>query len=219
MTFSEVGAVVGVAGFFLALVNAWKTWWHRGAVKMVRPSLVAFLDARGSDGPKVWFRALLYSTAPRGNVLESMYVRLQRGETKQNFSFWVCGEREKLATGCGLYVGQSGVALNHHFVLPKDGSRFEFLAGEYVIDVLATLVGTVAPMQLARLTLRLSDEHAKALKEPTEAVYFDWWPDSQRYNPHVRRTEPAPPPAEMMRSLFGEFPLPDEREGPAAADD
>jgi hypothetical protein len=216
MTLSEVGSVVGVAGFLLALVNAWKTWWHRGSIRMVRPSLVAFLDARGTDGPKVWFRALLYSTAQKGNVLESMYVRLQRGETKQNFSFWVCGEREKLVAGCGLYVGQSGVALNHHFVLPKDGSRFEFLAGDYVVEVLATLVGSSAPMLLALLKLHLSDAHASALKEPTEAVYFDWWPDSQRYNPHVRHTEPAALPDEMIRSLFGSFPLPEE---PAATED
>jgi hypothetical protein len=89
---------------------------------MVRPSLVAFLDADGTDGPKVWFRSLLYNTSRKGNVVEAMFVRLRRGEAQQNFSFWVCGPRGELAGGCGLYVGHEGVALNHHFLLPKDGA-------------------------------------------------------------------------------------------------
>ena len=211
MSLALLGTMIAVLGFALSAVNAWLTWWRRGTVRMVRPSLVAFLDARGTDGPKVWFRSLLYSTAQKGNVLESMYVRLHRGEMRQNFSFWVCGERGKLASGCGLFVGQGGVALDHHFVLPKDGGRFEFLPGEYVVEVFGTLVGSQSPLVLARIPLHLSAEHAKALKDPAENVYFDWWPDSQRYNPHVvRKADPPMLPAEIFEGIFGPLSSPRE---------
>lgn len=182
-----VTLVISSVSLVVATTTAWLTLLQPGTVRMVRPALVAFLDARGSDGPKVWFRTLLYSTSRRGNVIESMFVRLRRGESRQNFSFWVCGDGSQLAGGCGLYVGQSGTVLNHHFVLPKDGTRYEFLPGEYVLEVFATLVGQRQALQLAAIPLHLSGDHAKALKNADENIYFNWWPDSGRYNAHVVR--------------------------------
>jgi hypothetical protein len=175
--------VIALLSMCVAAATAWLTLGQSGTIKMVRPSLIAFLDA--DDGPKVWFRALMYSTAHRGSVLESMYVRLRRGESQQNFSFWVCGEKNDLASGCGLYVAHTGIALNHHFILPKDGSRFEFLPGDYVIDLFAILAGSDTPLLLAHIPLHLTEPHAASLKKPDESVYFDWWPDSARYNAHV----------------------------------
>jgi hypothetical protein len=200
---------VATASFIVALISmgvaattAWLTLWQRGTVKMVRPSLIAFLDARGTDGPKVWFRTLMYSTSRRGGVIESMYVRLRRGESQQNFSFWVCGEKGDLAGGCGLYVAHTGIALNHHFVLPKDGSRFEFLPGDYIIDVFCVLVGSDSPLLLAHIPLHLTEPHAQSLKDQDENVYFDWWPDSARYNAHVVRRPPRPELSEVLTDLF-----------------
>lgn len=135
---------------------------------MVRPSLIAFLDAGGTDGPKVWFRSLLDSTSREGGVLESMFVRLRRGEAQQSFSFWVCGESR--ASGCGLYVEHSGVALNHHFVLPKDGSRFDFLPGDYVIEVFASLVNSRTPLLLARIPLQTDCCRSTLACRPTPAA-------------------------------------------------
>jgi hypothetical protein len=190
MTVDPISVTISLASFALAATTAWLTLLRPGTVKMVRPSLIAFLDQAGVDGPKVWFRSLIYSTSRRGNVLESMFVRVRRGETQQNFSFWVCGERGELASGCGLFVEHTGVALNHHFVLPKDGSRFDFVAGDYVIEVFASLVNSRSPLLLARIPLHLTEEHAKALKNPNENVYFDWWPESARYNAHVVQRRP-----------------------------
>jgi hypothetical protein len=198
-----VRIVISTTSLAVSATTAWLTLLQPGTVRMVRPSLVAFLDARGTDGPKVWFRSMLYSTARKGNVIESMFVRLRRGETQRNFSFWVCGERGKLASGCGLYVGQNGVALDHHFVLPKDGSRFEFLPGDYVLEVFATLVNRRQPLQLVKTSLHLTAEHAKALKNADENIYFDWWPDSARYNAHVVRRPEPPELPEILAGLLG----------------
>lgn len=187
----SISITISLISLAVAATTAWLTLLRPGTVKMVRPSLVAFLDAAGSDGPKVWFRSMIYNTSRKGNVVESMFVRLRRGEVQQNFSFWVCGERSNLASGCGLYGGHDGIALDHHFILPKDGSRFDFLAGDYIVEVFAKRVNIESPLLLAKIPLHLTDEHAKALQRAGEAVYYDWWPDSERYNAHiVRHREP-----------------------------
>lgn len=194
--------VVSLASISIAGTTAWLTLWQRGTVKMVRPSQIAFLDARGTDGPKVWFRTLMYSTSRRGRVVESMYVRLRRGESQQNFSFWVCGEKGDLAGGCGQFIDHTGIALNHHFVLPKDGSKFEFLPGDYVLDVFATFVGNGSPQLLASIALHLTEPHAQSLKSPDENVYFDWWPDSARYNAHIVRRPTRQELPDVLADLF-----------------
>lgn len=213
MSLDPVSVTLSLASLAVSTSVAWLTLLKPGNVKLVRPTLIAFLDARGNDGPKVWFRGLLYSTSRRGTVLESLFVRLRRGEAQQNFTFWVCGERGKLASGCGLYVGHEGVALDHHFVLPKDGSRFEFLPGEYVLEVFASVVNTPSPVLLSRTSLHLSAEHAKALKSPDQNVYFDWWPDSAKYNAHVVHRPNLPELPEMLAGLLGGKPDGAESDG------
>ena len=68
-----------------------------------------------------------------------MHVALSRNETHQNFNIWVYGE-EKLVRGSGLFVGETGVAANHHFLTPKDGSTFSFTEGNYRLEVFAHLL-------------------------------------------------------------------------------
>ncbi|MDX6383145.1 MAG: hypothetical protein QOK48_718 [Blastocatellia bacterium] len=99
---------------------------------MTQPTVVFF----GPDGSrfdsnknKVYLRTLLYSTAKRGPVLESLHVSLQRNESKQNFNIWVYGEKGNLTRGSGLFVAQDGVTFDHHFLLPDDGADFQFLSG------------------------------------------------------------------------------------------
>jgi hypothetical protein len=155
---------------------------------MTKPTTIAFLDSRGSDGPKVYLRTLVYSTARRGQVIESMFVRLRRGQSHQTFNVWVYGEKD-LARGSGLYVGHEGRTFNHHFVLPKDGTKFDFLPGDYSLEIFAALVNS-SPLRLAEVQLVLSDQQAEALKDKHCAVFFDWGPDSGKYHAHVDRREP-----------------------------
>jgi hypothetical protein len=41
---------------------------------------------------KVFLRTLLFSTSKRGQTVESLHVKLQRGESRQSFSIWVYGD-------------------------------------------------------------------------------------------------------------------------------
>jgi hypothetical protein len=113
--------------------------------------------------PKVYLRTLLFSTSQRGRVIQSMHVALLRNETRQNF--WVYGE-ERLARGSGLFVGETGVVANHHFLTPQDANSFRFTEGHYQLEVFAHLLGDQKPTKLFSQALEISRELATALAGP-----------------------------------------------------
>lgn len=183
------------------------TLFRRGTVKMTQPTVIFFGPdtPRASDAsplPKVFLRTLLFSTSKRGRVIESMHVALSRNETHQNFNMWVYGD-EKLVRGSGLFVGETGVAANHHFLTPRDGSGFRFTEGRYRLDVFAHLLGDKEKRRLFSQTLEISPETGAALAEPGAGLYFDWGPDSSRYLPHVEKRPPSPDPEEFLKLLGG----------------
>jgi hypothetical protein len=80
-------------------------------------------------------------------VIECLYVALSRNELRQNFNVWVYGD-EKLVRGSGLFVGETGVEANHHFLTPPDDSSFRFAEGRYTLDVFARLLGDSKQIRL-----------------------------------------------------------------------
>lgn len=151
--------------------------------------------------PKIYLRTLLFSTAKRGRVVESMHVALSRNETHQNFNIWVYGERQKLVRGSGLFIGETGVAADHHFLAPKDGHSFSFSEGHYRLDVFAHLLGDKKPTQLFSQSLDVTRDMAAELKERNAGLYFDWGPDSSRYLTHVEKRPPSPDAEEFLKTL------------------
>ena len=152
---------------------------------MTRPTVIFFgPDAGPSTSPKVYFRSLLFSTSKRGRVIESMHVSLSRNENRQNFSIWVYGEKH-LMRGSGLFVGETGISANHHFLTQKEDVKFCFVAGSYHVEVYAKLVGDRKQILLFSQTLEVTREEAKALETRQAGLYFDWGPDASRYLKHV----------------------------------
>jgi len=155
---------------------------------MTQPTTIFFgPDGSKFDGNKnkVYLRTLLYSTAKKGHVLESLHVALQRNESKQNFNIWVYGEKGDLHRGSGLFIPQEGITFDHHFMLPADGANFAFLAGVYKLVIFAKLVGEKTPHELIAIDLSISEPQAARLSEPSTGIYFDWGPDQQSYHPHI----------------------------------
>jgi hypothetical protein len=198
--------VTSTLALAVSTVTAWLTLFRRGTVKMTQPTVIFF----GPDGsrikqdaplPKIYLRTLLFSTSKRGRVIESMHVALSRNETHQNFNIWVYGERGKLVRGSGLFIGETGVAADHHFLTPKDGSSFRFTEGHYKLDLVAHLLGDKKPTPLFSQELEVTRELAAALEEPTAGLYFDWGPDSSRYLPHIDKREPSPDAEELLKVL------------------
>lgn len=202
----SVTLTISVLALVISCVTTWLTLFRRGCVRMTRPSLIVFLRDPPRPGeaeglPKIFLRTLLFSTAIRGRVIESMYVTLVRSETRQTFSFWAHGPRESLSPGSGMFIGETGVTENHHFVVPDDGNGFRFIAGRYTLCVYARLLGETQPRQLFGHELEVSTENAAKLADPSTALYFNWGPDSGRYNPTVERRSPAPDPEQFFAAV------------------
>src|SRR5579863_3245127 len=143
----RASVTISVLALAVSSVTAWLTLFRRGTVKMTQPTVI-FLGPdtprarEDTPLPKVFLRTLLFSTSKRGRVIESMHVALSRNETHQNFNIWVYGD-DKLVRGSGLFVGETGVAANHHFLAPNDGNAFAFTEGRYKLEVFARLLATI----------------------------------------------------------------------------
>jgi hypothetical protein len=78
MALNIVGLVISVFALLLSGLTAWFSLLSKGKVCMTQPTVIYFgPDGGRRDGllpghPKVFFRALLYSTGKRGRVVENM---------------------------------------------------------------------------------------------------------------------------------------------------
>lgn len=186
-------------------VTAWLTFFRKGKLVMTQPTVIFF----GPDGSKfdssknkIYLRTLLYSTAKRGQVLESLHISIHRNETKQNFNIWVYGEKGNLKRGSGLFIPQEGVTFDHHFLLPEDGANFAFHSGSYKLAVIAKLVGSSTCHELASINLAINEAQAVLLAEPNTGIYFDWGPDQQSYHSHIdTRTEKEPDIEQLLEIM------------------
>jgi hypothetical protein len=167
--------LVSAAALVVSVTTAWLTLFRRGALRMTKPAVVYF----GADGP-------LKIGEEAKRKVEAMFVTLRRGESRQTFNIWVYGD-DKLSRGSGLFIGETGVVCNHHFLLPSDGTQFQFLSGEYQVDVFASLVGNNTPRKLCSIKVTLPETVAQQLLIPENGAYFDWGPDSQQYSVHVKK--------------------------------
>jgi hypothetical protein len=194
---------LSAAALAVSLITMWVTLFRHGSLKITQPTTVMFgPDGRHHEGgSKVYLRALLYSTAKRGHVVENMFVRLSRGEHRQNFSIWVLGN-ERLFRGSGIFVGDQGVVADHHFLLPPDTEQYTFKAGEYRVEVFARVVRAGQAQALWSDSLVISESDARMLALPQNAIYFDWGPDSNRYISSIHSKSPQKMP-ESLGELFG----------------
>jgi hypothetical protein len=174
--------------FAIALFSLLLSWmnFRRGKLQMTKPAFVAFCYDVGKDNqplPKIFIRALLYSTGRRGHVMENMYIIVRSGKRKQTFNVWGHGD-EKLSRGSGLFIGETGVVTNHHFNPPSKSNAWDYLSGDYEIDIFATLPGHHLPLRLHTITVTI-DAAIQLPTHPDAAIWFDWQPDENRYDAHV----------------------------------
>jgi hypothetical protein len=201
---TTLAVTVAILSLAVSLVTAWLTLFKRGMVTMTQPTVIFFgpetSRTRGAPAlPKVYLRTLLFATSKRGRVIESMHVTLSRNEIRQNFNVWVYGERHQLVRGSGLFVGETGIAANHHFLVQPGSDSFLFTEGQYRLDVFARLLGDDTAKRLFTQELTISREIAASLTEPATGVYFDWVPDSECYLSHVDKWEAQPDPRDFVQ--------------------
>jgi hypothetical protein len=168
---------------------------------MTQPTVIAFFRHR-NDGPRVFLSTLLFSTSKQNHVVENMFATLRRGDTIQTFSIWAYGENQiNITRASGLSVGTSGILHNHHFMLQPDGPKYEFLSGDYVLEVFAQVFGQSSPVKIGnRLHLAISKEDATACHDDGTGIVFNWAPDGRQY-----RGKPLSIPEVKMPDLLQVF--------------
>lgn len=180
-----IALVVSILAFVMSVITTWLTIFYSGKLKISHPSVIFFGPDAGYGPPKIFLRAILYSTSRRGQIIESMHAKLRRSGTTQIFNIWVYGETNDLKRGSGLYVSKEGVVYNHHFALPKENAKFEWQEGEYVIELYSKVVTENKPSLILSQRLNLPEKYATQLQETNSGLYFDWEPESQVYSLHI----------------------------------
>jgi len=180
----KISITVSLIALTISALTFWLTRLKRGVVKMTRPTIIFFgPDGGGERHNKVFIRTLLYSTSDRGQYIQNMFIRLQRGETVQNFNVWVYDDKG-LVRGSGLFINKNGIACNHHFLLPKDGDNYSFLPGDYILQVFIEPVDK-SPRMIFEQKLNVTKEQSEEMKTRIAGTYFDWAPNSQTYYSHI----------------------------------
>lgn len=179
-----ISIIISLTALTISGLTFWFTQLKKGIVKMTKPTIIFFgPDGGGEKHNKVFIRTLLYSTSDRGQYIQNMFIRLQRGESVQNFNVWVYDDKG-LVRGSGLFVSKSGIASNHHFLLPKDGETYSFLSGDYLLQVFIEPVNE-KPKIIFEQKLQLTKEQSEEMKTRIAGTYFDWAPNTQTYFSHV----------------------------------
>lgn len=110
-----------------------------------------------------------------------------------------------------MFIPETGVAANHHFLPPLDRERFTFPSGSYGVEVLVKEVGKKPPYLVFTTRLDLSGELAAGLAQSGgRGVFFEWGPDSGCYHSHLSAPPPRDPPVSLRDLLL---PVGNERSG------
>jgi hypothetical protein len=202
-TVSVLAVVISSLALAISALTAWLTLLRKGSLRMSQPTQIYFGPDGGfkrAEAPsKVYLRAMLFATGKRGWIIENMFARVQRGEARQNFNIWAHGDND-LRRGAGLFVPETGVVTNHHFVVPPETS-YDFVAGKYHLEIYATEVGGHRPRLLFSVTLEIEGAISDQLRNPDNGLYFDWGPDSQQYMAHIRASPRSEMPA-FLKEIF-----------------
>jgi hypothetical protein len=179
-----VSIIISSTALTISALTFWLTKIKNGIVKMTRPTVIFFGPDGNSDRhKKVYIKTLLYSTSDRGQYIQNMFIRLQRGESVQNFNIWVYGDKG-LERGSGLFISKNGIACNHHFLLPIDGENYSFVQGDYNMQVFIEQVDGNTK-KLFEQELKLTNDQTKEMRTHNAGIYFDWAPNSKTYFPHI----------------------------------
>jgi len=186
---------IAVLSLIVSLFTFWVTYGHRGKIKMTRPTIVVFaFEGMRKDEPKVFLRTLLRSTSKQGEVVESLYLKLANNGSTQTFSVWAYGDNG-IVRGSGIYVGEQGVEVYHHFIVPKSVKDFKFLPGRYDIEIYAVIRDK--KVKLYELQVELPAEMINILSNGVLGIYFDWDPELNNYTANIQS-----PNAEQMSRLL-----------------
>lgn len=197
----EPSIIISLIALAISSLTAWLTWFHRGKLKMTQPSFIYFGPDQ-STSVKVNFRALVYSTAKRGQLIETMFLKLRHNGEVRSFNLWVYGPTKSLVRGGGLFVGYEGVAENHHFLPSAEGPEYQFSTGDYTLEVYASVVNSGHPILLQKIMLNIDEGEEMVMLDAQAGLYFDWNEDTKSYEHHLDNRHAGGKLEKAMKASF-----------------
>jgi hypothetical protein len=178
-----ITSLISVASLLLSGYALWQVQFNHGRLKMTQPTLLCMKREHPTMRPKIFLRTLLFTTGPKGRVVENMFLKVHQDCGTYTFDFWGHTESGKLTLGSGLFVGSTGIASDHHFK-PREGSTdFLFVNGKYLIEVFATVIGRQKSKKLMELTFIVDGQQSAELVQiPERELYLLWNADTQSYD-------------------------------------
>ena len=177
-----VSVCIAVISLLVSIAVAWFTH-RRGKLCCTRPVFLAlkYDHADGVPWPKIFLRALLFSTGKRGLVVESLWLRARDSAgCLEEFSFWGYGDKD-LVRGSGLFVPEVGSVTNHHFNPLGRDSTFRFHGGPLHLELVAKVLGCAVPVSLWHGTVDLPTGAFEGEGSYDTAVWLNWSPQRKRY--------------------------------------
>lgn len=182
MTFADISPIVSVIALVISLFTLWFSTLRRGTVRSTHPAFIAFrydFISKPIPQAKIFFRALLFSSGKRGQVVESLFLRVNEGTRRTEFSFWGYGDKD-LVRGSGLFVPETGIATNHHFNPADSDTLFLFSQGSYSLELVAKIVGQHKLVSLWNVMLDMPNVFEANLAREN-SVFYNWSPEQERY--------------------------------------
>lgn len=183
MIFTDISSIISIIALSLSLFTLWFTILRRGSVRSTHPSFVAIrYDFVGKKVPqaKIFFRALLFSTGKRGQVVESLFLRVGNGSRQEEFSFWGHGDKD-LIRGSGLFIPETGLVTNHHFNPVATDHLFLFSEGLYSLELVAKVVGKESLISLWNVQVEMPAGVFGSNIVQEKAVFYSWSPEQKCY--------------------------------------
>ena len=180
MTIANISPIVSVVALIVSLFTAWFTIFRRGTVRSTQPTLIAFCyDSVGMKVPqaKIFLRTLLFSAGKRGNVIESLFIRIREGSRSEEFSFWGYGDKDLVSGSGGIFVPETGVVTYHHFNPVDSDSLFLFSKGTYSLELVAKIIGRKQLASLWTTKLEMPPVFSDTATELNKKVFFNWSPE------------------------------------------
>jgi len=220
--------IISLLSFGVAFSALWIVHLRRGTLKMTQPTMLFFGRDQGPQIPKLYLRTLLFSTSAKGQIIENMYVRLHAPVAGQyKFDFWAYSEKDKISRGSGLFVSQSGVVCDNHFMLrsgvsgsdtPFPVPEFLFWAGEYTAEVFANILGRSSAVRLVQIQFTVNGQQAGEMSQLRDAgIFFDLDSETRSYVGHLEsRIEKSSDAWKKFAAIIGADPA--SRFGPFGPD-
>lgn len=184
---SYISLVISLASLAAAVYALWVGHIRRGQLRMTQPAMLFIGRDKGPNTPKFWLRTLLFSTSAKGQIIETMFLRIHSPVSgPYTFDFWAYNEGDQITRGSGLFVEQTGIACNNHFMLRQPNSDFLFWPGDYRIEIYASILGRTQPIQLMQIHISIDHDQASQMTQLMDAgIFFDWDPEKRTYSGHI----------------------------------